>query len=93
MTNALQIHPADNVVVLTAPVRQGDPICYAGGGREVRLIAAEPIPIYHKAAICEIAAGGQIVKYAHSIGTTLTGICVGEHVHCHNMESPKKETL
>ena len=45
----------------------------------------EPIPIYHKVALRDIAAGQAVVKYGEVIGTALADIRAGQHVHVHNV--------
>ncbi|WP_417815394.1 UxaA family hydrolase [Thalassospira alkalitolerans] len=67
----LRLHPNDNIeVVLTL-----DP---AGSG------AAKSVPVGHKIAICDIAAGALITKFGQSIGVAGSDIRAGDHVHVHN---------
>lgn len=41
----------------------------------------------HKYARCPIAQGEDVVKYGMPIGHATQPIAVGEHVHCHNVET------
>jgi altronate hydrolase len=80
-TAAIQLHPADNVAIARVPLTAGQPVVV--GSREVR--AHGPITAGHKIALCEIPAGGQVVRYGCSIGKARATIRAGEHVHTHNL--------
>lgn len=41
----------------------------------------------HKYAVCDIAAGENIIKYGNPIGHAVCDIKRGEHVHSHNMKT------
>ena len=45
------------------------------------------IGLGHKLARRPIAKGEQIVKYGALIGTAVTAIAEGDHVHIHNVQS------
>lgn len=94
MAYALMIHPTDNVAVVTEAVRPGEDVLYedANGGR-VCLKAVGDVPIYHKIALRDIAPGEQVLKYGKTIGVATAPIAKGEHVHCHNIESPERKEL
>ena len=94
MAYALMIHPADNVAVVTEAVRPGEDVLYedANGG-QVCLKAAGDVPVYHKIALRDIAPGEQVLKYGKTIGVATAPIAKGEHVHCHNIESPERKEL
>ncbi len=53
----------------------------------VAVTGTEKIPAGHKAALTDIPAGAQVVKYGYPIGVAKTVIAAGEHVHCHNLRS------
>ena len=94
MAYALMIHPTDNVAVVTEAVRTGEDVLYedANGG-QVCLKAAGDVPVYHKIALRDIAPGEKVLKYGKTIGVATAPIAKGEHVHCHNIESPERKEL
>ena len=47
----------------------------------------EAVPFGHKAALTEIKAGAEVIKYGHAIGRAARDIRVGEHVHLDNLAS------
>lgn len=79
----LLISPRDNVLVATSTIELGEEIRV--GGRRVR--TAVKLPLGHKVAARDIAAGEQIIKYGVPIGSATAPISVGEHVHTHNIKS------
>lgn len=86
MLNAMRIDPADNVVVAIEPIAKGDTVEFDGGGSQ-GLTALEDITIYHKLACRDIPKGEPVVKYGQHIGSAVTDIKAGQHVHVHNVES------
>lgn len=87
MKNAMLIDPADNVVVAIEPISKGGPVEYDCGGETRSLTALEDITIYHKLACRDIPQGEPVVKYGQHIGSAVTDIKAGQHVHVHNVES------
>lgn len=87
MKNAMLIDPADNVVVAIEPIAKDSPVEYDCGGETRRLTALEDITIYHKLACRDIPQGEPVVKYGQHIGSAVTDIRAGQHVHVHNVES------
>lgn len=85
--NALLINANDDVAVVTEIVQPGDLVCY-GQEEGACVTAVETIPVYHKIAVREIAAGKRVLKYGYPIGEATEEIRAGAHVHCHNMVSP-----
>jgi len=47
------------------------------------------IPIGHKVALNDIAAGDTIIKYGHDIGKAVADIAKGEHAHVHNIKTKR----
>jgi hypothetical protein len=86
--NALLIDPCDNVVTLLCAVPEGVPVVWNAAGESV--VARQEVPAGHKAAIEEIAPGGQIRKYGYPIGTAGEAIAPGDWVHTHNLESVER---
>ena len=66
--NALLLKPEDNVVTCIREVQKGDPVVFRRGEEVCSLTALEDIPYCHKAAIREIQAGEEVLKYAQVIG-------------------------
>ncbi len=50
-----------------------------------KITALEEIPAGHKMAICNIPAGGQVIKYGYCIGNAKEQIPSGAWVHTHNL--------
>ena len=92
MRNAMIIDGKDNVAVAIEPIAKGDTVTYLCDGQEKTLTALEDITIYHKLAICGIAAGEPVVKYGEHIGIATCDIPTGAHVHVHNVEG-RRENL
>lgn len=90
MPNAILVDPGDNVVVVIEAVEAGALITYTQAGQTRQLPARQPIPIYHKAARCDIAAGAPVCKYGQHIGLAACDIAAGEHVHLHNVMSHRE---
>jgi (2R)-sulfolactate sulfo-lyase subunit alpha len=50
---------------------------------------SEAVPLGHKLALADIAAGQEIIEYGQPVGIASTDIRQGEHVHVHNMRSAR----
>ena len=79
----LRLHPADNVLTVTATIEAGAQICVGCA----TVAVAVRLPIGHKVAAQAIAAGERIVKYGAPIGSAVQAFSAGEHVHTHNLKS------
>jgi hypothetical protein len=73
----------DNVLVVRSRIRAGETILVSG--MKVELPA--DLPIGHKLARRDIAAGEKVVKYGAPIGSATAAIRAGEHAHVHNIRS------
>jgi altronate dehydratase len=51
------------------------------------IVTGHTIPLGHKVAARDISAGEKVVKYGAPIGSAITNIAAGEHVHLHNLRS------
>jgi (2R)-sulfolactate sulfo-lyase subunit alpha len=49
----------------------------------------EPVPLGHKLALADIAAGQEIIEYGQPVGIATRDIRRGEHVHVHNVRSAR----
>ena len=47
------------------------------------------IPIGHKLALKDLAAGDTVIKYGIDIGKAVAPIKVGEHLHVHNVKTKR----
>jgi altronate dehydratase small subunit len=79
----LRLHPADNVLTVIKTLSPGDQIDLGASAVSVTV----RLPIGHKVAARQIAAGEKILKYGAPIGSAKCAIAPGEHVHTHNLQS------
>lgn len=85
MNAALVISARDNVATALEMLEPGRALDL--GGRLVTV--RDRIPPGHKVAIDSIASGQEVLKYGSAIGTAVTDIAVGAHVHTHNVASSR----
>lgn len=83
MQKLIKIHPADNVMIVTASICAGEVVSFNGE----EIFFSQHIAIGHKIAARAIAAMEKIIKYGVPIGTATAAIAKGEHVHLHNLKS------
>lgn len=83
MTDYIQLHRADNVVVALRNLKGGEAIVI---GSETVILKSDVL-FGHKVAIRPVDAGNKIYKYGLPIGCAKNAITVGEHVHIHNLKS------
>ena len=77
------LHPDDNVLVLSAPVRAGDRLTID----DQVVIASADVAVGHKLARRALAVGDKVLKYGAPIGSMTAPAATGEHVHLHTMKS------
>jgi (2R)-sulfolactate sulfo-lyase subunit alpha len=84
----------DDVAVVVQDVAAGEPVrAVTLEGQEVAVITAiEPIPLGHKIALRDKAAGAEVIKYGRAIGRASRDIATGAHVHTQNIRSIRWET-
>jgi (2R)-sulfolactate sulfo-lyase subunit alpha len=51
--------------------------------------ALDPIPLGHKIALGDIAAGDTLITYGHDVGRAVAPIGRGHLVHVHNMKTKR----
>lgn len=85
MQNFLKINDNDNVVVALNAIPQGETITVEVSGQSRQITAREEIPAGHKMAVCEIPAGGEVIKYGYRIGNAKEEIPAGAWIHTHNV--------
>lgn len=76
---ALQLNPTDTVAIALQDIGAGAALPDFG------ITAATAIPRGHKIALCDVAAGGVVIRYGQIIGQALVPILAGAHVHSHNL--------
>jgi (2R)-sulfolactate sulfo-lyase subunit alpha len=82
--------PRDTVaVVVVEGVNAGDQLngWVMDNDRSLTLTARQPIPIGHKVAVRDMAAGDAAIKYGVDIGRVVEPIVAGEHAHVHNIKT------
>jgi hypothetical protein len=79
----LLLSEKDNVFVCREDIPEGTPIRV--GGQE--LVLAKTIQRGHKVARKAIEPGDKVFKYGAPIGSAITPIHPGDHVHVHNVKS------
>ena len=85
MKPALVISARDNVATALEMLEPGRSLEL--GPR--RIVVRDRIPPGHKVAIEAIATGHEVLKYGSAIGTALSDIAIGAHVHTHNVASSR----
>ena len=89
----LLVHgPKDNVgVVVIEGLKAGtDMLCVVTeDNSSFRLIAAADVPIGHKVALVDLAAGDTAMKYGADIGRFVAPVTKGGHVHVQNLKTKR----
>jgi altronate dehydratase small subunit len=80
---------SDNVGNAIEDIVKGDTVAYEVDGERRQFTALADIPFGFKAAVKDIALGGDIVKYKETVGRAAKPIRVGECVHIHNVEGKR----
>jgi (2R)-sulfolactate sulfo-lyase subunit alpha len=62
---------------------------YLSGPVTLSVRLAEAIPLGHKLALADIAAGADVIEYGQRVGIATRDIRQGEHVHVHNVRSAR----
>ena len=67
------------------PVQGG----YLSGPASISVRLTEAVPLGHKLALTDIAAGQEIIEYGQPVGIATRDIRQGDHVHVHNVRSAR----
>ena len=91
---ALMHEKEDDVAVVIADVAAGAEVktVTLDGEAMDSVTAIEDIPLGHKIALRDMAAGKEVIKYGRAIGKTRKDIAQGAHVHTQNVVSIRWET-
>ena len=57
--------------------------------RTIALRCVQDIPLGHKVALRDMAAGDTVIKYGVDIGKVVAPIARGEHLHVHNVKTKR----
>ena len=85
MQDFIKINEKDNVVVAINTILRGETVSVEMSGQERQITAREEIPAGHKMAVCDIPAGGEVIKYGYRIGNAKEDIRAGAWIHIHNV--------
>lgn len=83
VTKFVLLNRADNVLICCQAASVGEIVSID----EQPFNITAPINVGHKVARANIKQGQKIIRYGVSIGSAITNIKIGEHVHLHNMKS------
>jgi len=83
MNKLIKIHPNDNILVITNPIKVGDKVEINGQF----VTYNKNIELGHKVAAKSIRKNELIIKYGVPIGSAIIDIETGDHIHLHNMKS------
>jgi hypothetical protein len=88
MHKVLVLNPADNIAICLADM----PAHTVVDQDNLKLTTTQQIPRGHKVASKPIKKGEGIIKYGERMGHATKDICVGEHVHTHNVLGDRLST-
>lgn len=80
----------DHVAVAVHDVEPGSALIgYLDGTDALTLEVLEAVPLGHKVALADVAAGDAVIEYQLPIGRASKSIRTGDYVHTHNVRSIK----
>lgn len=65
---------------------------YLEGPASVTVDLVETVPLGHKFALRDLAAGDEVIEYGVCVATAAKDITTGQHVHVHNVRSIRWQT-
>ena len=84
--------PNDSVaVVVVEGVKAGTMLTglVLDADRTITLPCVQDIPLGHKVALKDMAAGDTVIKYGVDIGKVVQPILTGQHAHVHNIKTKR----
>lgn len=80
---------SDNVGVATVDIKTGETAqgLFMDSQESLEMKLLQDIPLGHKIALKDIAAGSSVIKYGADIGRVVAEIKAGEHVHTQNLKT------
>ena len=85
------LNERDNVATALRPLAKGAVARIGGVGGTPTLGLLEDIPLLHKIAVVDLAAGDLVYKYGEVIGVVTHQVAAGNLVHVHNMKSRRAQ--
>jgi altronate dehydratase small subunit len=85
--DAIQLDNKDQIATALKNISSGETIQVKSGEIVSVIDVLEDVPLCHKFAIANIAAGDAVHKYGEPIGAASDDIEIGHHVHIHNLKS------
>src|SRR5579875_1517728 len=83
-------HEGDVVAVAVRDLEPGPAEgAFLRGPSSVRVEVAEAVPLGHKLALADIAAGAEVIEYGQRVGIATRDIPRGGYVHVHNVRSAR----
>lgn len=83
-------HDRDSVAVAVRDLKPGTAEGnYLRGSSSLTIVVLEPVPLGHKVALTDIAAGHDVIEYGERIGVATRDISQGGHVHVDNVRSAR----
>ena len=80
----------DDVAVAVRDAEPGEARgAYLDDGATTTIAVRAPIPLGHKVALRDIAAGEPVTEYGEPIGLARAAIAEGDLVHVHNLRSAR----
>jgi (2R)-sulfolactate sulfo-lyase subunit alpha len=78
-------------VVVVAGVKAGTTLTglILDEDRTITVPCVQDIPIGHKVALKDLAAGDTVIKYGVDIGKIIADVAVGEHTHVQNLRTKR----
>lgn len=91
MTRFIVHEKEDSVGVAVTEIKSGETVegWVMADDSTISLVAKNDIPLGHKIALTDIAAGSSVIKYHVPIGKVSAPISRGEHVHIHNLKTAR----
>ena len=88
--DAILLNQRDNVATALRALPEGA-VAQIGGAGSRALSLVEAVPLLHKIALVDLAAGALVVKYGEVIGVMTQDAAAGSVVHVHNMRSRRAQ--
>lgn len=90
-SKAIAHQRGDGVAVAVADLSSGEVIevRMLDGSEPLRVPVRDSIPLGHKVALVNVAAGSDVIEYGERIGRAVEPISAGAHVHVHNLKSAR----
>lgn len=83
---AVVLHDGDDIAVAVSDGTSGQEcLIQNSNGTTLTLSLKGDVPLGHKLAVRDIAAGETVTKYGQPIGVATQAISTGAHVHTHNL--------